>query len=84
MSSITTITMTVESGEEDDWREIDVEVRGVYVPYNRGTMIDDAEGGFAEDITAWANGAELELTPRETEQAEELLTKAVLEIDREN
>ena len=72
------------SGE--DWRrkvklelyrndvEFEVEIKGHWIPERRATLLDPAEGGYFEDITAEDDdGNEVELTDKEIEKANEML-----------
>ena len=54
--------------------ELEVEIKGHWIPERRATLLDPAEGGYFEDITAEDyNGNEVELTDKELEKANEML-----------
>ena len=78
---MTTITITVERGSGDDWRELDVEVRGVVMPYTPAQthgppdFWQPDEGGEVEIESVTCGAEEVELTPRELTEASELLER---------
>jgi hypothetical protein len=71
-------TSEYSNGVEYDYDlELDVEISGHWIPERRATLLDPAEGGYFEDITAEDEyGNEVELTDKELEKANELLCDA--------
>lgn len=74
-----TITMTIERGDEDDWRELTVEVSGTVIPYlpartyGPPELCPPAEGGEVEDIEVRCATEDVELTDDELARAIEAL-----------
>ena len=70
---MTSIIITVERGEDEDWRELDVEVTGTVTRYRPATRLDPEEGGEVEIASIMCEGEVFELTPKELTKANELL-----------
>ena len=66
---------------------IEVELRGNYIPltparlYGPPEDCHPAEGNEFEDVKAFVRGNEVELTPKELEEAEQALRDALVELD---
>lgn len=78
---MTTITLTVERGSDNDWRELEVEVRGVVMPYTPARTHGPAdfwqpeEGGEVEIYSTINNGNHIDLDEQETARATRLLER---------
>lgn len=70
---MTSIILTVERGDDDNWRELYVEVTGTVTRYRPATRLDSEEGGEVEDIEAYCASEAVELTQAEFERAEGML-----------